>query len=95
MPNASDLRHRVAFKREDGSIAFYRYANVEPTGGRQFVSGLGIHSEITHVVTVRYDSNIDHTMTVIYKDRELVIEGPPINVGERNEWLKLTCREAV
>ena len=93
--NASNLRHRVTFKYEDGTIAFNRYAEVIPTGGRQFISGLGINADITHVVTVRYDPAIDKTMTIIYKGRELEIDGPPINVEERNEWLKLTCKEVV
>lgn len=93
--SASKLRHRVAFRQEDGTIAFERYAEVMPTGGRQWVSGLAVNAETTHVVTLRYDPNVDKTMTVIFKGRELEIIGPPINFNEANEWLKLTCKEMV
>jgi head-tail adaptor len=93
--NASDLNKRIAFKDETGTIVFEKYANVEPTAGRQYVSGLAVNSEVDYVITVRYDKKIDHTLTIIYKDKELEQTEPPINLHEDNIWLKMTCKAVV
>jgi SPP1 family predicted phage head-tail adaptor len=52
------------------------------------------HPEITHVITIRYRPGILEEMWIIYKGRILDIE-TIINPMEKNEELKLHCKEKV
>ncbi len=92
--DASDLRDRVAFRDEEGAILYEKYANVETTGGRQGVSGLAVHGDITHVVTVRVDKSINRTLTVLWDGKELDIDNVIHETKER-KWTKITCIEVV
>lgn len=69
------------------------YAQIEPLRGRELWMAQQMMSDITHMVTIRYQSGIDAGMRIVYGSRTFHIDGPPKNLDEKNEWLVMQCRE--
>jgi len=107
--NPGDLNHKVVIEsitetsdsyggiEESWSEAFKRWANVRPIGGREpYINDQNL-AELDLVVTMRYDSStktITPKHRLKYKDRYLQIESI-VNVQERDEELRVFCREYV
>ena len=53
------------------------------------------YHEIMTRITIRYNSAIKQTDRIVYGSRTFEQVGPPINVDERNTYLRLECREVV
>lgn len=73
-------------------------ASVDPITGRSEFLAAQRQASTTHEVTMRWSSAtalIDASCRVLFGSRVLVLDGPPINVGERNRELKLECTEGL
>ena len=68
-------------------------AKISAISASEQVKNQQIENQITHKVTIRYQSGIIPEMRVVYNSRIFEIVGPPINVREENRWLELLCVE--
>jgi SPP1 family predicted phage head-tail adaptor len=71
------------------------WAKVEAITARVRDSYMEQNYEILHRITVRYDPAMLKTDRIVYGKRTFTQIGPPVNVGERNAFLRLECRELV
>jgi len=71
-------------------------ADVRPMSGRELFEARRIIPEVSHVVTIRYQSGIRPRMRVRYASKDgvrlLQIEAV-INEREESRWLRLLCTE--
>lgn len=100
------LRHYVELQSASESInaygerteSFAKYANawarIEPLNGRELEHARQINGEISHRVTIRYNSNVAVKHRVVYDSRNFEINAV-INPDERNRYLQLMCTEVV
>lgn len=70
-------------------------AEVKPITGRERWASDWTANIATVAVSIRYPKNvtIKPNYRVLFEDRILRIDGPPINVDQRNRELVLTCEE--
>ena len=108
---AGELRHRVTLQQRAGSqdalggqlptwsdVATV-WADVEPLTARALMAAQANRSELTHTVTIRYQSRFAGpqymaTLRVLYGARALNINGS-IDVGERHKMIELLCSEGL
>lgn len=80
------------------------YANIpaaiDTGGSRKFWAAKQVHSEMTHLVTIRWLRGLDHTapLRLIWtadgrNDRTLTLLGPPTNPDGRNREYEFQCVE--
>ena len=65
---------------------------VEPMRGQALYESFQVHGRVTHRVRLRYWSELDDTMRILFGTRVLNILSV-INVGERNVEMEITCAE--
>ena len=53
------------------------------------------YHEILTRITIRYNSAVKQTDRIVYGNRVFEQIGPPINMGEKNAYMRLECREVV
>lgn len=73
-------------------------AEVKPVSGRQEWLARQEQASTTHVITVRWSSNIvvaDASWRVKFGDRLMPLDKPPIDIGERRKWLQLSCTDGL
>ena len=104
---AGSLRHKVTIQRVSQTLDSSRqtvdlwtkvddvWAAVEPLTGRELVNAQQIQPDVTHLVKIRYRDDVTAKMRVLHGSRVLNIEGPPINIEERDRELHLMCRERI
>ncbi len=66
-----------------------------PKTGREFFRLQTNNAEITEVFKIRYIAGVTAHQRIKFKGRYFEIIGDPINEGERNEALLLTCKAVV
>ena len=83
-----------SFGEQTGSYASYAtvWAAIEPLSGRELEHAQQISAEITHKITVRYNSSVTSKHRITYGSRTFEIEAV-LNPDERNEQLVLMCKE--
>lgn len=98
------LRHRIVIEENvpartpTGALApnwtpvAERWAAIEPQSGREFVAARQVHSELTHIITVRGPLNVRPDMRVRLGQRILDIIAV-MDVEERHFEIRLLCRE--
>lgn len=103
--NIGKLRHKVTIqyksKTKDtggGNTATWvdlatTYAKVTPINTDNPYKANKEQSEITHIVNIRYRSDLMPYMRFLFKGRALYIKGNPINKDERNVELEINCIE--
>lgn len=69
------------------------FGDVEPLSTRDRLVAQQVQSEITHVVTIRYRTDLSGKVRVVHQGRYLYVVGAPMNVDGRGIWLHLTCAE--
>lgn len=69
------------------------FANAKPLRGREFFEAAQVQSEVTVKFTVRYRTDVDNTMSVVWKGDRYGIVAPPIPI--RREWLELMCSHGI
>ena len=53
------------------------------------------YHEILTRITIRYNPAVEYTDRIYYGSRVFEQIGPPINMGEKNAYMRLECREVV
>ena len=71
-----------------------RWAEVVPSGGREFVAAQQVRAEMSHLLRLRYLSGVTTAMRVKLGNRYLYIVAVE-NVFEREREIRLTCAEEV
>lgn len=109
MTKAGEFRHSIVLQSPTGSrnavgerstswtsVATVR-AKIEPLTANQRFIAAQANSEVSHRVTVRYDSSIaaiDGSWRVKFGGRYFVIDGVR-NIEERNKIIELLCKEGL
>ena len=71
------------------------WAEAIPRDSREFFRLQTMNSEMTEAFKTYYVKSVTSHMRVKFKRKYLSIIGEPINTGERNEELILTCKGAI
>ena len=104
MTCAGDLNERVVIERRvkgentRGEVVYTwepvfpngLWAQVNPLRGRDFFAAAQTQSEITTRFRLRFRTDIDETMRVVWRGRYYDIKGLPIEIGR--DWLDLMCK---
>jgi SPP1 family predicted phage head-tail adaptor len=76
------------------------FAAIDTGGSHKFYAAQQVHAELTHLVTIRFLRNLDHTarMRIVWHedgqaDRTLWPMGPPVNPDGRHKELEFRCKE--
>lgn len=108
-PTGGELRYRVILQSPGGSrdavggrlttwtnVATV-YANIRPLNSLEQMRAAQRQASTSHTVTIRYSSlfAMDASWRVLWGARILVLDGSPVNMGEKNEWLELSCVEGL
>ncbi len=103
---AGDLRHRIVLqsraqgKAADGEATktFSTYATVwakiEPQRGAEVITAQEQKGQITHKITVRYNTSIALTDQIVFKGRTFEINSMP-DYQERKVFQELVCTEVI
>lgn len=106
MVRAGRLKHRVSIQTQSTTLDNYGeatgswttddtvWAAVEPVNGSEKDIGEGMASVVSHRVILRYFSGLTSKSRLLFGSRVLGIESI-INHEERNEYMKLLCKEVV
>jgi len=83
---------------ENWEIAETRWANIVPRSSREFFRGQQVADDITHKITMRYDSkssryNAKNRITL--GDRKFYLTGPGMNSDEQDVTLEFPATEIV
>ena len=70
-----------------------RWARIEPLSGKAFYEAAQGQMEITHKITVRYTDRIAYDHVISNGNRRFDVQSL-INIGDRNEWLEIMCKES-
>jgi SPP1 family predicted phage head-tail adaptor len=68
------------------------FASIEPASARERWMGHQVEADVTHKITMRYQSGITSAMRVVFGARVFQIHGIT-NEDERSQWLHLACEE--
>ncbi len=68
------------------------WGSIEVLTGKEYLSPLGMKSEVSNKITIRYLKEIDSKMRISFKDRIFKIEAI-LNPNEQNIMLVLLCSE--
>ena len=71
------------------------WATPMPKTGREFYRLSTNNSEITEAFRIRYIAGVNSHQRIKFMNKYLEIIGDPINEGERNISLVLTCKGAI
>ena len=106
MMRAGELRHRVTIQQKivtrdtfGGEVVTWAdvatvWAAVEPLRGREFLDAKQIQAETAYRVRMRYRSDVDTDMRIVWDSRTLEITAV-LDVDGRGRELELMCREVV
>jgi SPP1 family predicted phage head-tail adaptor len=75
------------------------WASIEPLNGRELIAAQAVQSEISHKITIRYQSQFANpqqiaAMRIKYKGRLFNIHGS-INIGEANRKIEILATEGL
>lgn len=100
----ADLRHRIKIQVRsqvaDGQGGFQEtwadhlsvWSNIKPVSATERFFSQKLEQNITHKITIRFNSTINSAMRVLYQGRVFKIEGA-FDPDERKRWLQLNCEE--
>jgi SPP1 family predicted phage head-tail adaptor len=63
--------------------------------GREPVAADAVRAEALVLWTIRYRSDVDASMRVLFEGRIYAIQAPPREVHGRRAWLELACAQGV
>jgi hypothetical protein len=91
----SVLRHWVDLTDPvpDGTPVVFSPARVK-VSIRPVQPGAFDEQKVTHIVELRYHSQITFNTRIVHRDRSLYVRGIQ-NVDEENRWMTLLCEEVV
>lgn len=67
------------------------WAGAEPLRGRELFAASQAQSSVSVRLTIRWRAGVDAGMRVVWRGEPYAIEGEPIDVDGRREWLELMC----
>lgn len=70
-------------------------AEYEPLRGRDFVAANQSQAELTAVFRIRYRSDIDADMRIVFDGEPFEIVGKPIDWKGRRQMLEIMCKAGV
>lgn len=70
------------------------WAGIQPLSGRELEMAQAIHTEVNHMVTLRYRSGITAAMRVLYQGRIFNIQSV-MDVDTRHKTLQIMCSEGL
>lgn len=100
------MRHKVTVKkRREEKNEFGGYgekwddvitirASIAPVSGREFISGMQAHSEVTHRVVIRYNKAVRPQMRLLFGERIFDILHI-IDQWEMHHEMTIMCKELV
>lgn len=107
IPKAGELIHRVQIQAdagtttdalgepvEDWQTVAYRYASIEPLGGRELWTAQQVQADVSHRIRMRFYAGVTPKMRILFQSRIFNI-GVVRNLEERCDTLELLCKEAV
>lgn len=102
------LRHRVTLQKvarvRDMATGGWRdawvdhdkvWAGVEPLSAREFIAAQASQSEVTARIQIRYRSDVDATMRILYRGKVYNIHGVLADPTSGLEYLTLPVSEGV
>lgn len=102
--NPGEFRHIITFqemeerKNSFGEMTkvwgdrFSTRAGIYPLSGKEFFAADKENSEITHKINIRYRTDINNNMRIIFEGRAFSIESI-INFQERNILIQIMAKE--
>jgi len=106
--NPNKLVHKITFQRPLSTVADFGhrvdtwtdiatvFADVRPMGSNERVAAMQMQSGGTHIVTVRYQSNLCSVTgkdRILFGSRTFNIVGLPRNIDERHRVLAMDVTE--
>lgn len=67
------------------------WANAQPLRGGEYFAASQMQATVDVKFTIRYRSDLDSTMRVLWRGEPYDIVSPPIDPHGRREWLELMC----
>ena len=98
MSNRVQLQRSIETRLSDGSVnrewiqMETVWARIEPITGREYWNAEQVKSELTHMVVIRYMTNVTSRCRLLFNNRILNILGV-VNVEEQDVFLQLRCKE--
>lgn len=102
------LRHRVVLQRQEqqqdpvtGDLTSVwvnvarLWAAIEPLSAREFIEASATQSAVTTRITIRYRSDVNASMRVVYREKLYGVEGVLADKESGLEYLTLPCSEGV
>lgn len=71
------------------------WANIKAIRAQIRNSTVEENHEILQHITIRYNKSVQQTDQIFYGSRVFNQIGPPINIEEKNAYMRLECREVV
>ena len=71
------------------------WANIEPAGGGESVRGVSSESEVTHEITIRFQSTVSPKHRVVDEDSRVFYIDRILNKREYGVWQVMKCTEVV
>lgn len=95
------IHKRVAVTDElgtkDYTFALYAeaWAAFIPMRGRQFFGASQMQAELTAIFRLRYRTDLDPTMRIVYNGENFDLAAPPVDVDGAHTVIELLCRNGV
>lgn len=70
------------------------WASITPTGGREYIRGMQISSEVTHIIQMRYSDKVN-TNCRISHDGKLYNITRVLNIDEREKYIEIQASTGV
>lgn len=67
------------------------WARARPLRGKELFAAGEMRGQITTEFTIRYRSDLDEKMRVVWRGKPYDIASPPIDVEGAREWTQLLC----
>jgi SPP1 family predicted phage head-tail adaptor len=67
------------------------WAEANPKKGREFMAASQLQGEGPAVFKIRYRTDLDRTMRVVWKGVTYELKSPPVDEHNTREWLYLYC----
>ncbi|MBT2736162.1 phage head closure protein [Bacillus sp. ISL-7] len=105
--NPGEFKHRIIFQQinivkdelgqelKEWTDFKSVWCMIKTIQGREYLAAAATQNENTVRFVVRYASDIDSSMRIVYKGRLFEIVAPPINDDEQNKTLTIITREKV
>lgn len=73
------------------TVVAHAWANIAPGAGREFWSIQHAQPTASHLITLRYRTDVIAGMRVVAGTAAYRVIAPPMDVEHRHEYLQLTC----